>query len=72
MKVNIDRIDIINMIRGTRPSCELIDKYTKLELGYYHGAYNEWRWDEVSSKSWDRFPEVYLMDLYKKAKESNS
>lgn len=56
MKVDIDRIDIINMIRGIRPSCELIDKYTKLELGYYHGAYNEWRWDEVPSKSWDRFP----------------
>ncbi len=51
MKVDIDGVDIINMIRGTRPSCELIDKCTKLELGYYHGAYNEWRWDEVSSKS---------------------
>lgn len=48
MKVDIDRVDIINMIRGTRPSNELIDKCTKLELGYYHGAYNEWRWDEVS------------------------
>ena len=72
MKVYIDGIDIINMIRGTWPGCELIDKCTKLELGYYHGAYNEWRWDEVSSKIWDRFPNVYLMDLYKELKESNS
>lgn len=72
MKVDIDGIDIINMIRGTWPSCELIDKCTKLELGYYHGAYNEWRWDEVSSKIWDRFPNVYLMDLHKELKESNS
>lgn len=72
MKVDIDGIDIINMIRGTRPSCELIDKYTKLELGYYHGAYNAWRWDEITSTSWDKFSDIYLMKLYKEVKESNN
>lgn len=72
MKVDIDRIDIINMIRGTYPNCELIDKYTKLGLGYYHGAYNAWRWDEITSTSWDKFPEIYLMKLYKEVKESNN
>lgn len=72
MKVDIDRIDIINMIRGTYPNYELIDKYTELGLGYYHGAYNAWRWDEITSTSWDRFPEIYLMKLYKEVKESNN
>lgn len=70
MKVDIDKIDIINMIRGTRPGCKLIDEYVKLGLGYYHGAYNEWRWDEVSSTSWDRLSYIYLMKLYKEAKEA--
>lgn len=72
MQVDIDRIDIINMIRGTYPSYELIDKYTKLGLGYYNGAYDVWRWDGVSSKSWDKFPDHYLMKLYKEAKEANN
>lgn len=44
MTVTLDRIDIINMLKGTTPSRELLHHIEyDLRLGYYNGSQDLWK-----------------------------
>lgn len=66
MKVELNKIDIINMLKGTCCPYDFIDEFSKRELGTFSGGFSdEWIWNEVTlfSKSMEE-----LLDIYNKIK----
>lgn len=70
MKIEVDKTDIINMIRGTSLSYEKIDRFLSLGLGYYVGGFDDsWYWNDKWSSAWDLYTEEQLLDFYHELKE---
>lgn len=66
MKVELDKRDIIHLLRGVE-----ITKYTttfkveNLGIGEYIGGFaDRFEWDDVYSRSWDKYSEKELYELY--------
>lgn len=66
MLVEIDRKDIIRLIRGTSPSYEKMGIFVNAGLGYYVGGFSDrWEWEYDWSAKWDSYSSKELYDLYK-------
>lgn len=65
MLVELNKNDIINLIRGTYPKYEDLSKFEKLGLGDYSASYDRWTWPDKSSKCWDKFSKEELFKIYK-------
>ena len=66
MLVEIDKKDIIRLIRGTYPTYENMGMWAKLDLGRYVGGFaDRWDWEEEYSKKWDKYSTKDLYDFYR-------
>lgn len=66
MVVDLDRKDIINLLRGSSPSYEVWDSIPKV-LGSFHGGMNDgWDWNYISLDV--PYSDEYLYNLYLKCK----
>lgn len=62
MIVDLDRKDIISLLRGSNPSYEVMDKIPE-KLGHYVGGFkDEWQWYHFSEDC--EYSDEYLYDLY--------
>lgn len=71
MKIEVDRYDLINIIR----SCQLYDtknirKYTDLHIGYFNARAYTWVWFDESYGEWKDLSEQELVDIYEEIRES--
>lgn len=67
----LDRIDIINMLRGTTPSYSVMKDIPK-ELGSYCGGFvDEWKWNisAYNIEYYKEYSDEYLLELYYKCKK---
>ena len=64
MTVGLDRKDIINLLKGTKPYYDVMDKIPK-DLGSYVGGFvDDWHWnyfDESVKYSNEELYEFYLL-----------
>ena len=70
MKVELDRLDIVNMLRGTTPSYSIMKNIPK-ELGSYCGGFvDEWKWNisAYNIECFKDYSDEYLVELYYKCK----
>ena len=68
LNVELDRKDIISMLRGTTPSYSVMDKIPK-ELGSYVGGFvDSWEWNYISENI--PYSNEYLFNLYLICKNS--
>lgn len=66
MLIELDRKDIINLVKGCVPHHSVMYEIPS-ELGYYNGSYGRWEWrfDEKT-----KYSDAYLYELYLKCKNS--
>ena len=66
MLVNLEKKDVINLIRGIYPvKYEQVEKLKDLNLGYVIGSFaGRIVWNEVSANAWDKFTTEELYDIY--------
>lgn len=65
MKVELDKKDIISLIRGEYPSYEQIDMLVNRRLGTYTGGFaDRWDWNSKHDPCWNAFSEEELYDMY--------
>ena len=68
MNVELDRKDIISLLRGTTPAWSVMDKIPK-ELGSYVGGFVDgWQWNYISENV--PYSDEYLFNLYLICKNS--
>ena len=68
MNVELDRKDIISLLRGTTPAWSVMDKIPK-ELGFYVGGFVDgWQWNHISENV--PYSDEYLFNLYLICKNS--
>lgn len=61
MNVELDRKDIISLLRGTTPAYSVMDKIPK-ELGSYVGGFvDSWQWNYISKNV--PYSDEYLFNL---------
>ena len=66
MTVNLDKDDLISLVKGVKPSWTLMETLENQNLGRYSDI-NGWHWDDSSLSALD---EVALFTLYKNTKNS--
>lgn len=67
MKVDLDKIDIISLLKGTTPSFSVLKNIPE-DLGRYYGGFEErWVW---SISEHTQYSEEFLYDLYLTIKNS--
>jgi hypothetical protein len=67
MKANLDRKDLINLVKGIYPYYKIKEHPLIKKLGYYTGNKDEWAW-KVNELS--KLTEIELFHVYKTCKES--
>lgn len=68
MNVELDKKDIISLLRGTTPAWSVMDKIPK-ELGSYVGGFVDgWQWNYISENV--PYSDEYLFNLYLTCKNS--
>lgn len=68
MKVDLDKKDIISLLRGSCPNYSVMNKIPK-DLGSYVGGFvDDWKWNYISEDI--SYSEEYLYDLYLICKNS--
>lgn len=68
MEVNLSKKDIIHLLRGVEISdCKTLFKVRNMELGDYTGGFiDDFGWNGTNSKSWEKYSEEELYELYRK------
>ena len=62
MTVNLDRQDIISLLKGAKPYHSVMDKIPK-ELGSYIGGFtNDWEWNDFDKNV--QYTDEQLYELY--------
>ena len=66
--VELDRYEILSLIKGICPSYSLINELTDQGFGRYIGGFVErWEWNENDS-FWEKYSIEHLFDIYKNIK----
>lgn len=67
MEFELDRKDVISLLKGTEPNYDVMDKIPR-DLGRYYGGFkDEWRWNSFIS---DKYSDEELLDFYLICKKS--
>ena len=67
MKVELNKRDIIHLLRGVEPSYDAMGLIEDMELGSYTGGFDDsFSWEYVKSAHWDKYSEEKLFELYLK------
>ena len=68
MKVELNRKDIIALLRGSSPNYSVMNKVPE-ELGSYVGGFvDDWKWNYISEDT--PYTDEYLYNLYLMCKNS--
>lgn len=65
MEVNLDKYDLICLIKGSTPNYNVMDKLSK--YGYFNNSYGEWKWHIFNL---DNLTKQELYKIYNLCKES--
>ena len=66
--VELDRYEILSLIKGICPSYSLINELTNQGFGRYIGGFAErWEWNE-NDDFWKKYSIEHLFDIYKNIK----
>ena len=68
MNVELDRKDIISLLRGTTPAWSVMDKIPKELCSYVGGFVDGWHWNYISENV--PYSDEYLFNLYLICKNS--
>lgn len=69
MKAELDKKDLVSLIKGTSPAYSLFEDELIKSCGHYVGGFvDEWQWDEFAL---GRLSDNQLLELYRKIKEAN-
>ena len=68
MKVDLDKKDIISLLRGSCPNYSVMNKIPKDLGSYVCGFVDDWKWNYISEDI--SYSEEYLYDLYLICKNS--
>ena len=61
--------DIVNMLRGTSPGYDVMDRAIRMDIGcYYGGQGDHFEWRDADSKAWEQYTIEQLYDLYTEIK----
>lgn len=67
MKVELDKRDIIHLLRGVEPSYDTMGLIEDMGLGSYIGGFKDiFDWKHTTSSCWDKYSEEELFELYLK------
>ena len=67
MKVELDKRDIIHLLRGVEPSYDKMGIVENMELGTYTGGFEDrFEWNYATSACWDKYSDEKLFELYLK------
>lgn len=67
VKVELDKRDIIHLLRGVEPSYDKMGLIEDMELGRYTGGFKDsFDWNYVTSVCWDKYSDEKLYELYLK------
>ena len=67
MKVELNKRDIIHLLRGVEPNYDTMGLIIDMELGSYTGGFEDrFDWEYVTSARWDKYSEEKLFELYLK------
>jgi hypothetical protein len=70
LQVELDRFEIIGLIKSICPSYSLINELTNQGFGKYIGGFVEkWEWTE-NDTFWKKFAIEQLFDIYKNIKHA--
>ena len=70
MKAELDKRDIIHLLRGVEPSYDIMGLIEDMELGSYIGGFEDrFDWNYTTSACWDKYSEEKLFELYLKLKK---
>ena len=68
MTVELDRTDIVSLLKGSKPNYSVMNKIPK-ELGsYVGGMVDDWKWNNFIEDT--EYADDYLYDLYLMCKNS--
>lgn len=67
MEVELDKRDIIHLLRGVEPSYDKMRIIEDMGLGYYTGGFkDEFNWQYTNYHLWDKYSDEELYELYNK------
>ena len=67
MKVELDKRDIIHLLRGVEPSYDTMGLIEDMKLGSYTGGFRDcFDWKSVTSVCWNKYSDEKLFELYLK------
>lgn len=67
MQVELDKKDIIHLIRGVSLSYDKMSIIENMGLGHYKGGFQDkWDWNYTTHTCWNRYSEKELFELYRK------
>ena len=67
MKVELEKRDIIHLLRGVEPSYDKMGLIEDMELGNYTGGFEDrFEWKYAMSVCWDKYSDEKLFELYLK------
>lgn len=70
LQVELDRTEILSLIKGICPSYSLIIELTNQGFGKFIGGFVErWEWNN-DADFWNKFPIEQLFDIYKNIKHA--
>ena len=68
MKIELSKDDLVALVIGTDCPYELINKYSKMDIGHYIGGFvDEWKWNVYGLKE---LSEEELYKIYQELKQS--
>lgn len=70
LQVELNRSEIVSLIKGICPSYSLIDELESMGFGKFIGGFVEkWEWTE-NDKFWKKYSIEQLFDIYKNIKHA--
>lgn len=67
MKVELNKRDIVHLLRGVEPSYDKMGLIEDMGLGRYTGGFEDrFDWNSVTSVCWNKYSDEKLFELYLK------
>lgn len=67
MRLNLDKEDLISLVKGCTPNYSAMDHPLVKRHGNFNGSYGKWSWDY---SGFENCKEQELLEIYKVCKES--
>lgn len=63
MQLNLNKDDLISLVRGSEPSFSIMNHSLIAALGEYHGQYDQWAWNryKLEERSEEELYAVYQL-----------